>query len=367
MEYDIFDNMIEGVQIVDQDFRYVYVNDAVATHGKSSKQALLGTTMSESYPGIEKTEVFALIRAALEEGRYSQMINEFDFPDGSKGYFQLRIQPVPEGALILSFDVTDQRRAEIAMRDLNAMLEARVRERTALLEAKNGELEQIAYIASHDLQEPLRTIRSFIDILAEDCPDQLDEEARTSMGFIADAAKRMQGLIHALLDYSRLGRTQEREETDVGALMGEIQHDLRALADRMGAHIEVGPLPTLSVFPAELRQLLQNLVSNALKFSKPETPPEVSVHATEEPDRYVFRVADNGIGFDMRYADKVFYVFQRLHTRSAYEGTGIGLASCKKIVSHHGGEIWCESEPGAGSTFYFSIPRTHGPSEEAAP
>ena len=365
--YEVFDHMIEGVQIIDPDMRYVYVNEAVAQHGKSSREALVGTTMSESYPGIERTELYRLIRECLDEQRSQQLVNEFDFPDGSKGYFQLRMQPIPEGVLILSFDVTDQRRAEQAMADLNTALEERVEERTALLRARNEELAQIAYIASHDLQEPLRTIRSHVELLAEDLGPRLDDDSRTSLGFVTSAAKRMQSLIAALLDFSRLDRPAERERTDLDALVGSVIGDLAGLVERTGATIEVEPLPTLDVFPAELRLLFQNLLSNAVKFRAPERPPEVKVGARREAGAWRFTVTDNGIGFDPRFRDKVFMIFQRLHARSEYEGTGIGLAHCKKIVALHGGEIGCESTPGEGSTFHFTLPGTAGEAPEAAP
>jgi len=360
-DYSIFDHMIEGVQILDRDLRYVYVNDAVATHGKSTKSALVGSIMRESYPGIEKTEVFRLIRACLDQQRFRQMINEFHFPDGSVGYFQLRIQPVPEGVLILSFDITEQRLAELAMHDLNAVLESRVAERTAELRARNEELQQIAYIASHDLQEPLRTMRSYVEVLAEECRDQLDETARASLDFIVGASVRMQGLIRALLDYARLDGAKQRQRTDTRVLLDDVLADLAALIERTGAQVEVGELPTLEVYRAEFGQLLQNLLSNAIKFRKPDVPPHVRVEAEPQGDRWLFRVIDNGIGFDMRFKDKIFLLFQRLHPRTAYEGAGIGLAHCKKIVTLHGGEIGCQSEPGVGSTFFFAIP-AHGAS-----
>ena len=216
MDYSIFDHMIEGVQIIDRDFRYVYVNEAVAKHGRADKASLLGATMTESYPGIERSDMFAHIRACLEEQRAHQMINEFTFPDGGTGYFQLRMQPIPEGVLILSFDITAQKRAELKTQELNAILEARVQDRTAALQARNEELEQIAYVASHDLQEPLRTIRGFVDVLDEGYRDQLVGEGHTALAFITEAATWMQQLVRALLDFSRLGRTRELEPIDVG-------------------------------------------------------------------------------------------------------------------------------------------------------
>lgn len=363
MDYAAFDDMIEGVQIVDRDFRYVYVNAAVAEHGKTTRPALVGKTMVESYPGIEHTEVFRLIRSCLDARTSHQMVNEFRFPDGSTGYFQLRIQPVPEGALVLSFDVTEQRRAEIAMRDWNALLEAQVRERTALLEARNDELEQIAYIASHDLQEPLRTLRSHVDVLVEDCGDRIEGDALEAIGFIRTAAERMQTLVGALLDYARLGHEHVREPTDLGELVAGVLRDLSSLVASSGAVIEVGALPTLPVYRAALALLFQNLVTNGIKFAKPGQPPSIRVEATRAADRWEIAVRDRGIGFDMAHKDKIFVLFQRLHGRAAYAGTGIGLAHCKKVVAMHGGEIRAESVVGEGSTFTFTLPIAASPGE----
>jgi len=363
VDYSIFDHMIEGVQLVDREFRYVYVNEAVARHGRSTRERLLGTTMSESYPGIETTEIYRLLGECMREGRQHQLITEFTFPDGSTGYFQLRMQPVPDGVLILSFDITDQKRAELAVRDMNLILEQEVTRRTEELRARNEELEQIAYIAAHDLQEPLRTIRSHVDIVVEDAGDRLDGEARTSLEFVTEAADRMRALVTALLDFSRLGRTGEVEPVALSDVLRGALADLERAVRESRAAIEHGELPAVSGYPDELRLLFQNLLSNALKFRKPDAPPRIAISATQEPDRWVISVRDEGIGFDPKYRDRIFNIFQRLHGRRAYEGTGIGLAHCKKIVALHGGQIWCDSVPGEGSTFSFSLPRGR---EEAA-
>jgi len=365
VDYDVFDNMVEGVQIIGPDLRYVYANDTVAVRGETTRRSLVGRRMSECYPCIEETEICTAIQACLAEGRPSQLIDAFTFPDGSVGYVQLRIQPVAEGALVLSFDVTDQRRAEIAMRDLNVALEARVRERGALVRAKNEELEQIAYIMSHHLQEPLRTIQSFVDVLREDGTEKLHGDAGAAVNFIVDASRRIQTLVKALLDFSCLDRPRDRGEAALEELLDSVLHNLHASIEETGAQVEADPLPTLTVYPAEFEQLLHNLVSNALKFRRPDVRPHIRISAQDGPEAWTFHVSDNGIGFDMQSADKIFRVFHRLHKRSSYEGTGIGLANCRKIVSLHRGKIWCESEPGMGSTFSFSIPVVQEPGKES--
>ena len=357
MDYAIFDGLIEGVQIIDADFRYVYVNDTVAAQGKSTRESLLGARMAERYPGIEHTEVYRRIGECLADRAPRQWINEFRFPDGSLGYFELRLQPVPAGVLVMSFDVTAQRRAEQALRDLNAELERRVAERTAELQAKNAELEQVAYIASHDLQEPLRTIQSHVEVLREEAGDLLTGDARTALGYVVDAADRMQKLVQALLDYSRIGRREGPVPTDLDGVLAGVLADLSPAITAGQARVEAAPLPRLTVYRAEFAQLFQNLLSNALKFRRPDVPPHVRLWAEPGDGAWVFHVADNGIGLDVRYKHRIFQLFQRLHTRSTYEGTGIGLAHCKKIVALHGGTIDVQSTPGEGSTFTFTVPR----------
>lgn len=352
-DYTVFDHMIEGVQIIDHDFRYVYVNHAVAAHGKTTREALVGHTMHERYPGIEHTPLFELIRDTLTTRQSHQLINEFSFPDGSVGYFQLRVQPVPEGALILSFDVTTQKRAEEIVRQANETLQAQ----KFKLEAKNKALAELTYICAHDLQEPLRTLESYVEVLLEECEGEssLSEDALASLSFISGASRRMQALVRALMSYSRLDQTHERVITNLNTLLAEVVFDLNAQLEDTKGRVEVERLPTLAIYRPEFAHLMQSLLSNAIKYHRPGVPPHVRVTAARAGDLWRFQVSDNGIGFEMRHKDKIFQMFQRLHTDAAYPGTGIGLAACKKVVSLHGGDITCSSVPGEGSTFTFTI------------
>ena len=224
------------------------------------------------------------------------------------------------------------------------------------LERSNLELEQFAYISSHDLQEPLRKIANFADMLAHQYQGRLDERAERYFGYITDGAKRMQTLINDLLSYSRVGRAEmpltpaSLEEI----LQGTIS-DLQALIRESGAAISHDPLPILQVNPHQMGRLLQNLIINGIKFHDHQSP-RIHLAARQEGQEWVISVRDNGIGFDRQYAEGIFKVFKRLHAKEQYPGTGIGLAICKKIVERHGGRIWAESEPGRGSTFYFTIP-----------
>ncbi len=354
-KYSIFDEMIEGVQIVDSDWRYVYVNNTVALHGKYNKQELLGYTMMEKYPGIENTAMFASLKQCMTDRKHVQMINEFNFPDGSTGYFELRMDPVTEGVLVLSFDVTKQKQAEYFLQNSNILLEEKVKERTAELTAKNRELEQFAYIASHDLQEPIRTVANYIGVLKEDYGHQLDEAALKYLEVMNRANQRMSQLTSALLDYSRLGRDREIKTVDFSKLVKEVIDDLSQVIKASAARITVGQLPVTNAYEVEMRQVIQNLLTNALKFKKKDTVLEINISCKEKEEAWQFSIHDNGIGIDKVHFDRIFEIFQRLHQRDQYEGNGIGLANCKKIVELHHGHITVESEVGIGSTFFFTI------------
>jgi light-regulated signal transduction histidine kinase (bacteriophytochrome) len=223
------------------------------------------------------------------------------------------------------------------------------------LQRSNKELEQFAYVASHDLQEPLRMVSSYTQLLAERYKDRLDDKAHKYIEYAADGAARMQGLINDLLEFSRIGmRGKPLELTDANAALDSARRNLTALIDESHALITNDKLPSIRADTSQLIVIFQNLIANAIKFCN-EARPQVHVSARDERRETVFSVRDNGIGIDIQYADKIFLIFQRLHTRQEYPGTGIGLALCKRIVERHGGKIWFESEPGKGSTFFFSI------------
>jgi light-regulated signal transduction histidine kinase (bacteriophytochrome) len=250
-------------------------------------------------------------------------------------------------------DVTERKRYE-----------AELRAHGDALARSNAELEQFAYVASHDLQEPLRMVASYTQLLQRRYEGQLDAPADTYIHFAVDGAQRMQALINDLLALSRVG-TQGKpfQPVDVGAVVRRVLRSLGRALEESGGTVDVGPLPTVRGDAGQLEQLLQNLVANALKFRRPDVPPHVSVSAErrEGPHvphgaEWVCAVRDNGIGFEQEFAEQIFVVFQRLHTRTEYPGTGVGLAICKKIVERHGGRIWAESAPNAGTTFYFTLP-----------
>ena len=224
------------------------------------------------------------------------------------------------------------------------------------LKRSNDDLQRFAYVASHDLQEPLRTISSFLQLIEKRNRDLLDAESKEFISFAVSGAIRLQTMINNLLEYSRVGsRGTPFVQAGSGDILRKVIDDFEPEIERFNALITFDDLPTVVADPNQLGRLFQNLVGNALKF-RGEEPPRIHVAAHREKGNWVFSVSDNGIGIDPKYKDRIFIIFQRLHAMDTYAGTGIGLSICKKIVERHGGRIWVESEPGKGSTFCFTIP-----------
>lgn len=266
-----------------------------------------------------------------------------------------------DGFVALQADITERKHTEEALERLTAML----MDQTDELRRSNEELQQFAYIASHDLQEPVRMVKNFTELLERRYGDRLDDSGREFIGFAIDGARRMQRLIQDLLEYSRVG-THGREPSPIATeevLMGVLAN-LKIAIDESAAAITHGPLPEVMADESQIFQLLQNLVANAIKFRGPSAP-QVHIEAGRQGDHWLFAVRDNGIGIDPAQYGRVFQVFQRLHSRDEYPGSGIGLAVCKRIVQRHGGQIWVESQPGAGSTFYFTLPVAGPPAAPA--
>jgi PAS domain S-box-containing protein len=264
-----------------------------------------------------------------------------------------------EGLLVTAAirDITEKKELEKEIREANVTLEKKVRQRTAELESKNKELGQFAYVASHDLQEPLRTISGFVELLKKQYGEKLDETAYTYIEYTIQASDRMKVLIKDLLDYSRIGREKEFKRVDCNLVLSEVLADLDKIIKENNAEISTSYLPVINnAFPTEIKLLFQNLVTNSIKFRRPGIRPEISINAIREAGHWRFSIGDNGIGIDKQYLERIFIIFQRLHNRSQYEGSGIGVAHCKKIVELHGGQIWVTSIPGECSTFFFTLP-----------
>lgn len=312
----------------------------------------IGKPLPSIFPPEARPALDALIARVFAGERLEGVVTALSARDGRVVPVSLSAAPVlederPIGITLIARDLTAQREAEEA-----------VRRKTEELERSNRELQQFAYAASHDLMEPLRKVTAFGDLLRKRSGAALDEIALDFLARMQDAAARMARLIEDLLQYSRLlGDARPFERVELATTVRLVLADLEARIAETGATVEVGELPVLRAHPFQMRQLFQNLIANALKFRRPGTAPRVSVTAAPAADGFVsVTVADDGIGFEERFAERIFQPFVRLHTRSEYEGTGMGLAICRRILLRHGGWIAAKGEPGRGAAFTVTLP-----------
>lgn len=316
-------------------------------------------------PDMDGYELAEILRAEEKTARMPLIFVSAIYTDPNhvfegyaKGAFSFITKPFEPHVLTSKIEFfIEKYQKEQALKHTHALLERKVAERTAELVRSNRDLEQFAYVASHDLQEPLRSITSFLQLLQLHNEGQLDQKSNRYVDVAIDGAMRMKDLIEALLAYARVGSSTDRlEDVDVRASLNKVMEDLRMRIADSGAVIKIEAMPSLNAHPIDIQLLFQNLISNAIKFRREDTTPVISCSAQEEWGQWHFRVADNGIGIGREYHEKVFVIFQRLHTRKEYEGTGIGLAVCKKIVERHKGRIWLVSNPAQGTTVHFTLP-----------
>jgi two-component system, LuxR family, sensor kinase FixL len=340
------------VAITDKTGAIIHVNQKFCDISKYSREELIGQNHRLINSGFHPKEFWVEMWQTVASGKVWEAEVKNRAKDGSFYWVATCIVPFlddggrPYQYVSIRYDITRRKMAEENLR-----LYARK------LELSNRELQDFASIAAHDLQEPLRKIEAFSDRLEKKIGHELVGDAHDYLERMVKAARRMRTLIDDLLTYSRVGsKAQPFVETDLTEVVQEVLSDLEVRLEQSRAVVEVKNLPRLEADPAQMRQLFQNLISNALKFHRPGVAPEVEISAEIDPEYCVIRVSDNGIGFDTKYLDRIFTIFQRLHSRQEYEGTGVGLAVCRRIVDRHGGEITAESVPGEGATFIVTLP-----------
>jgi len=357
--------------------KIVFANNLFYSSFGYNKEEVIGRT-SEELKLISREEeirIFPILLNYLNETRSIQELQALPREESEKLLVKLKHAMGTEGLEVLytrkngetfyaivSYDIIeiDNKNYSItSYQDINEQknAEKRILAYSTELERKNKEIEQFAYVASHDLQEPLRTISNFSNLLTQKLEDNPDKEERDYISYINESAQRMSQLIFDLLEYSRIGKDESKIPVDCDALVKAVLNDLSASIKESGAEIHTEKLPVVSGFNY-LKSVFQNLISNAIKFRKKGEHPIIAVSVADKGKEFLFSIKDNGVGIERIYHEKIFLIFQRLYTREEYEGTGIGLSQCKKVVELHGGRIWVESEPGKGSTFNFTIPKT---------
>ena len=343
------------------DGRYLLVNREYERLFHLRREDIIGLTDHDLFPPDVADNFRMNDLAAISEGRPVRLEESAPGDDGTRTYITVKFPLIdergePYAICGISTDITEQKRAEQEVRRLNEELEQRVLLRTAELEATTRELDAFAYSVSHDLRAPLRSLAGFSEVLLEDYADVLDETGRGYLGRIGANAARMARMIDDLLDLSRASRVElRRQPADLSAIAREVAGELREGDPDRPVDVVIADGLTADGDPHLIRLVLQNLLGNAWKFTGRRDDARIEVAAVSDGDPAVFTVRDNGAGFDMRYMGRLFDPFQRLHSSSEFEGTGIGLAIVQRIVQRHGGRIWAESEPGQGAVFSFTL------------
>lgn len=369
------ENILNALIVLTPDKIIKTVNPATEQLLKYSKDELIGQPVKKifSQKASEESDIDKLIK----NGTLHNIKKTFKSKNNKNIQISLTCSVIHnsngaiEYIILAAQDISEFQRIKNKLKTLNGSMEELIKERIKELISLNEELKQFAYIASHDLQEPLRKVIAFGDRLKAKCGDMLDEQGRDYLERMQNAGRRMQALINGLLTFSRVMSTaQPFEPVDLATETREVLTDLEILIEQTKGNVEVGDMPTIDADPLQMRQLLQNLISNALKFHKINVAPIIKISSNlinnhdstlgnipQNSEMFCqIRIEDNGIGFDVKYLQRIFGVFQRLHGRSEYEGTGIGLSVCRKIAERHNGDITAISTVGEGSTFIVTLP-----------
>ncbi len=349
----ILESIGDGFFAVDKDWIVTYWNKKAENLLGPRKQQIVNQNLWDIFSDSKNSKSYKYYHQAFESG---QMVHFTDYYEATKRWFEISAYPSEAGLSVYFKDITERKIHEDQLDALNRILRKNVND----LAISNRELEQFAYVASHDLQEPLRMISSFLTQLEKKYSDKLDGKAHQYIHFAVDGAKRMRQIILDLLDFSRAGQLDQTPElVNVNEVIDEISLLLRKKIQDKSAKFRIHSLPLINAPKTAIRQIFQNLISNSLKYSIKGKNPIIDINAEEFEDYVRFSVKDNGIGISPEYFDRIFIVFQRLHNKDEYSGTGIGLALCRKLIENLGGKIWVESAEGSGSTFYFTLPNSN--------
>jgi len=348
----LFSHMLEGFALHEiicdtngkpVDYRFLDINPAFELLTGLKKSEIIGKTVLTVIPDtesfwIERYGVVALTGNSIDFENYSAQLNRY--------YQIMAFSPAKNQFAVMFYDITKRKQAE-----------EKLKITFQNLERSNNDLEQFAYVANHDLQEPLRMISSYTQLLERKYKDKLDRDANDYIRFVVDGAIRMQKLLNDLLEFSRINSPIKKiEQVAISTVLGQVISNLQQMITEHSALITNDDLPVVKVAESQILRVFQNLIENAIKFKKKTELPKIHISCKMQNNMYQFSITDNGIGMDMQYHDRVFIVFQRLHSVKEYPGTGIGLSICKRIVERHGGSIWFESKVNEGTTFYFTIP-----------